>query len=225
MEQKRITACRRWIAAASGLILALGLVAVDSAMAGDVSRRMERDINLMEEIVSDLLVESPYWLVSSGGPAYGVYVDGFGVIINFRASLVSGSSWSRKRHGFSILGGLFKDRIIIHDDDDDDYYDDDFDDDEEYEKWRDRRKRRESRCYEKGKQELYDLLTDVGDLLDELGDEEWVAMAVFLEDHRYFRKNKLSRLFLKVRAADMRALEAGRITTEEFTQRVVEDEY
>lgn len=220
---------RRFLVAAVGLVLLLAWVGTDTAAAQEVSKKLERQIAHMEDIISDVLIESPNLLVSSGGPTFGIYVDGFGVILNLETSLVSSNHW---RDGISFLRGIGRGRIVLYDDDDDYWDDEDWDDedpddedDEAYKRWRDRRKARSERRYDRGIQELREALLESGDILDELADDEYVAIAVFLEDHRYFRRHRISRAFMKVKMSDLRAHADGRISYEELASRLVENVY
>ncbi|MFC1572121.1 hypothetical protein ACFL6M_00835 [Candidatus Eisenbacteria bacterium] len=224
MNRSQITSGKRLLMVGIGLVLVLSWIAIDFAAAGEVTKRTKRNIRIMEEIISDVLVESPYWLVSSGGPTTGVYVDGFGVLFTFEASLVSGSSYGKHRLGF------LKDFTFIwnDDEDDDEYYDDDdedLEDDEAYAKWRERRKKKASKCYAGGKEELREVLLDCDDIFTELAASDHIVIAAALDDNRYFRKNKLSRLVMKVRVSDLRAFEAGSINETELASRLLEEEY
>ncbi len=221
----------RLLVAAAALLACWSLTGWSDATAQDVPRKLEREIFLMEEIISDVLIDSPYWLVSSGGPNHGIYIDGFGVLFSLEASLTSGSFW-HDDGGWSLLRKLgwrrHSDRIIIDLDDDDEYWDDeDYDDEDEdaYDRYRSRRKERDERCYERGRGELREVLADTGDILSELNDQDYVAIAAFLEDHRYFRRNKLSRLFMKVKMGDLRAYHDDHISLEELESRIVVEEY
>ena len=194
----------------------------------------------MEELVSDVLVDSPYWLVGWGGPNHGIYLEDVGVIFSFEASLVTSSRWHDDDHGLRFLSRLGKNIVFWddHDDDwdddwdDDDYWlDDDEDEDEDeedreaYRKLRSHRTKRSERCYERGKRELREALAESAEILEELGDDDWVILAVALEDHRHFRRNHLSRLILKARMSDLRAYESGQIDAKQMSERMIEQEY
>lgn len=221
---------------ASVTILVLFAVAatVPPVAAQEMSKKMQREIGMMEEYISDLLIDSPYWLVSSGGPNQGIYLPGYGLVFSLEASLTSGQ-WSDSR-GWSLLRGLgirSHGHDVIVDWDDEDYDDedddaierDDKDNEDAYDRWRANRKKRDDRCYARGKEELREMLMDAGDLLTQLKDEDWVVVAASLGDHRYFRRNKLERLVLRARMSDLRARAAGTITADQLGTRIVIEEY
>ena len=209
-------------AVAVTLIVAFGWIAVTTASA-DVPRKLQRQIEIMEEAVSEMLIDSPNWLVSHGGPAYGVYLDAYGAVFGFDASLVSSG-----RHGihigdFSIRRLFSRDHVVIYDDDD--WDDEDWDDDDEaYKKWRSKRKARDARRYERGKDEMRELLLDFGATID-VADNEWVALVACLENDKFFRRNKLHRFVIKAKGKDLKQYDDGKLSLEEAEKRLVEEEY
>ncbi len=163
----------------------LALTALPSAQAGEVDKRMEREIRIAEEFISDMLVESPNWLVSWGGPTSGTYLDGVGVFFQFEASLVSGKHDRKGPFGWSVFRDFGKRVVILGDAD------------EEWEK-------------------------------TSLADDEWVTIIVVLDDHSFFRKNRLERLIVKARAGDLRdSIESmeNRGGRDALRGRIVETEY
>ncbi|MCK4413991.1 MAG: hypothetical protein KAY32_10635 [Candidatus Eisenbacteria sp.] len=229
----------RRLVLAAALIVTVGIAYSSAATAGEPSKRLQREVRIMEELVSDVLVESPYWLVSWNGPNHGTYIEDLGVIFCLEASLVSDRRWHDDDRGLRILSRLGK-HMFFRDDKDDDWDDDWLDEDEDddadrdddaaedddaYRKLRSRRAQRSERCYERGKRELRETLTDGTEMLSELADDDWVILSVSLEDNRFFRRNHLSRLILKARMDDLRAHEAGRIDAEQLNERIIEMEY
>jgi len=112
-----------WVA----LAIAVGFTAGawQPAYASDDARsdRMLRQVTLMEKVLDHVLKESPYWLVSAGDPTHGLYLEEFGVLYSFDASLVRGD-WGRKEFfDFSFFDRLRVEsddgRIIIWTDEDD----------------------------------------------------------------------------------------------------------
>ncbi len=218
----------RAVGALMALVVMIGWVGLDGAGAQEPQKKLQREIGRMEDVISDMLIDSPYWLVSSGGPNQGIYLPGYGVAFSLDASLTSGK-WSG--NSWSLLRGLgirkHGERVIVNWDDDDwDDEDDDAEsDDDTYDRWRANRKKRDDRCYARGKEELREVLADAGGMLSQLQDDDWVVLAVSLDDHRYFRRNKLERLVMRAKMGDLRARDAGRITTEQLATRIVEEEY
>lgn len=237
---KREGRVRGWsfVAVVAGLSLFAASLVAGPALAGEVSNKLEKRIDLLEDVLSDLLIDSPYWLVSAGAPAQGVYLEGFGVLLSFEGSLTSGSGWNLGDRRWSVFRKLGD--VLVWDSDDDRRWRSDDEDEDEYEEqeeqkdrkddlddetWKARHARRAGRCYERAKEELRELLMDSGDLVSELRDDEWIAIAADLEDHAYFRKQKLSALIVKARAGDVRAVDAKQLSEEQFLQRIVEQEY
>jgi hypothetical protein len=213
---------------AAGLILTTGWVQ-NATFAQDehVSDRLKRQINLMEEIIDEVLIESPYLLIFGGDPTHGIYLDEFGVLFAFEASLVdkdwewSDFPWIRNKFRIETEDG----KIIIYKGDDDDDDEIVIEGDEDIEDWLKDKEAHEMKTYESGKTELIDVLTDYGETLTRLRDNHWVAIAAFLRDTEYFRSRKISRLILKAKMSDLRAHAQDRITRDELLTRIVEEEY
>jgi hypothetical protein len=222
-----------------GLVFITGVLAPVNAQESDVSRKLSRKISVFERILSDVLHDSPYWLISGSQPAHGIYLDGFGVLFCFDASLVT-NQWSMGRNFISSLRdyriNIDSNRyIILGDDDDDDdieiYIDGDELDDmdkEEMEEYladlkesRSKRSKKEARRYERGKEELMEMLIDYGDNLPGMKDSEWVAIAAFLDGDDFFEDNDCEHLVIKAKVGD---LKAG-LDEDELIKRIVVEEY
>jgi len=207
-----------------GLILTL--VFTQTTLATEVDRKLAREIRISEAFISDMLVESPNWLVSWGGPNYGTYLDGYGVIFHFEASLVSDQHINIGKKGIFGLKNLGKDIFIWSDDEDDEELEELLeDDDEAYEKYKEKKKKRSERMYARGKEELKEVLLDAGDVMNSLPASDWVTLVVILDDNKFFRKNKLDRFILKAKVSDLNAHASGQISEEQLFARMVEEEY
>ena len=62
------------------------------------SRRQDKEIRLMENIIDDMLVESPNFLLQSADNTRGTFIEGYGAVFTFKTSLVyrgwnSGGGW------------------------------------------------------------------------------------------------------------------------------------
>lgn len=230
---KRITST---FAIAAGLILTTSGVLDDAAHAqeGHVSDKMKRQINLMEEIIDEVLIESPYLLIFGGDPTHGVYLEGFGALFGFEASLVDREwdwkefPWLRNKFRIETEDGKI---IIYRDEDEDKDKDNDKDDeiviesDEDVEDWLENKEADEMKTYESGKGELVDVLADYGETLTRLKDDDWVAIAAFLRDADYFSSRKISRLILRVKMSDLRAHAQDRLSRDDLLERIVQEEY
>ncbi len=231
MKERSRKTGRQILITAIGLAVVLGCLGTSLASAGDVPKRLKREMAFMEDLLSDVLVESPYWLVSSGGPTSAFYLDGFGVILNMQASLVGGSR-NFDFGGIKIFGRRLSSHVWDWDDDDDYYYDDDdedededWDEDKAYSRWSKRRRARAEKCYTRGKEELQEYLLECGDLVEQLGDNDWVAITARLKDHRYFRKIKTSHLMIRAKAGDLRNYASGGMDDDQMMDRMEIEEY
>jgi hypothetical protein len=65
-----------------------GWASPGQAQTGEPHKKLNRELRIVEELFNDVLIDSPNWLVSGGGPAHAAYVDGIGLVIGFEASLV-----------------------------------------------------------------------------------------------------------------------------------------
>jgi hypothetical protein len=214
------------------------------AEAGSISKKLKRQINVMEEVIDEILVESSYLLVYSSDPTHGVYLEEFGAIFGFEASLVGGR-WDFTK-GLEFLDKIHiesedgKTVIWIDDDDDEKQIeiikkkggDEDEDEDEDAIKKlkqirekSEKKGKNEEECYTKGKDELIEGLVDYGEILTGLRDDEWIAVTAFLKKAELFKRNEISRLVLRVRMRDLRAHADDDISRETLLDRVVVDEY
>ena len=223
--------------AACGLLaFAVTATAVVSTVSAEpVTRKLKRQISVMEKVIDETLLDSPNILVYSSNPSHGIYLEEFGVLFTFEASLVEKDdldgwgNWWKNNVRIERDGG----KIIIHSPDhDDDKGSDDHEksddaelDDEEWDSWREKRDAAESKLYERGKLELMHTLIDYGDTLTGLSDTQWVGIAAFLKNSDFFTENRISRLVLKARLGDLRAYAAGNLTEEAIKAKLVEEEY
>ena len=232
--------------------LLLGLLFVTQVRAADapVTRKTARQIDVMERIIDQVLVDSPNFLVQGRDNARGLYLEEFGVLFTFDASLVSDGGgdiskifkkWDGK--GFRIETDDDGDRVLVipdfssdendkdadegadKDADEDTDGDVDKDDAKDLRTWRDREVSRGERLYKRGKAEIVDVLLDYGDTLTTLPGDSWVAIVAFLRDSNYFEKQKISKLILKAKLDDLRKYASDGITEEEMIKRIVEQEY
>lgn len=217
------------LARLAGLIAGLAVLLIPCGPAraqdddeGPVGRRMKRQIGVLESIVDQVLLDSPNFLVSSSRNAHGLYLDGFGVLVTFEASLVDTEGWGDWGNKFRMETDKDGRTIVIIPDPDED---DDERDDDEGSSWIERHRRREARLYSNGKQEMVETILDYGDTVTSLADEEWLAIAAFLKDSDYFMESRISRLIMKARMKDLRSYAEGKISEEEMVARFVEEEY
>jgi hypothetical protein len=192
-------------------------------------------MDVMTQIVDHMLVESPNFFVRRDD-VRGMYIQEFGVILSFGASLVQDDfdkefkQWE-KGGGFRVEHLPDGTTLIVPKDEDDDSTrwgsdeDDDADpDDADVKGWRDRRGRGQDRSYKRGKTEFVDLLLDYGDTMTTLENGQWLAIVGQLSGE-YFDRRGFSRLVLKAKIDDLRAHAGGKISEEEMVKRIVVEEY
>ncbi len=215
------------------VVLLLGLLSVRAfAVDPPDSKKMARQMEVMEGIIDQVLVDSPNFLVYGRKNTYGLYVQDLGIIFTFSASLVQ-KKW--KGEEFWSWGGVEIEeedgQIILRRKDrkDRDEGEEEEEDEEGAEdegrdfatKYRDH----QERLYKRGKTELVDVLLDYGDTITTLKDDQWVGIVAFLRDSDFFLDNKISRLVLRAKIGDLRAYSAERINQEDMIKRMVIEEF
>jgi hypothetical protein len=206
-----------------------------SAVAPPSSRKMAKQIEVMETILDRVLLDSPNFLIRGTPVARGVFIPSFGVLFSFDASL-TGEDWEDLKNwsfpGFKIEEHDGQRVIIIDEDGDGDPEieemhgsEDDEADDETSGDPRDRRRDRQERTYGRGKTEIVDVLLDYGDTLSTLEANHWVAVMAHITDEEFIDRARMSHLILKAKMSDLRAYTAGNLSEEEMVKRIVTEEY
>jgi hypothetical protein len=196
---------------------ALGLWMTEAHAAGQpLPNKLEREMRVMSRTIDDALVDSPNLLVPNTEPTGGVYVDGVGAMFSFKATLVREHydtwSWAGDHHVEVHRNG----KVMIFDGDDDDEWEDEDGKDAEERKSerstaRKTRAKRLDRRYDRGKEELVDVLLDAGDILSSLKDSEQVIIAASFGESDYLDDKGINQLILKARVSDLRAYANGTI--------------
>ncbi|HMB71403.1 MAG TPA: hypothetical protein VKU85_18995 [bacterium] len=208
------------------------LVALAAAQAAAVepppTRKMTRQIEVMERIIDQVLLDSPNFLIRSTPVVRGTYLPETGVLFTFDASLVEHDwdgiefkNWNFGK-GFRVEERDGKRVIIIDDEPDEDEIEREVED--SLEEWRTKRRERTERVYVRGKTEMVDVLLDYGDTVT-LDSNQWVVIMGFLTDEDFIDRNRFSRLILKAKAGDLEGYASGKISEEEMVKRIVEAEY
>lgn len=219
------------IGAGAGLLILIGAATVTRTKAGEPVGwdSMKRDVERLEEDLDDLLLDSPNFLVSGRDDAHGIYIDEVGLILTFDASLV-GSNWNGSRswswNGFEMHRG----HVVIRDLGDlDDEEDEDRDrsdrDRSDRESRRDRDRSRESRRFERGKEELVDFMIDSKDMVGDLRGDQWLMVVACMRDSRYLDREEISRVVVKARVADLKAHDSGGLSAEALRGKITIEEY
>lgn len=217
-------------------VVALGSIAISNHAGAQSSpiqtKKLTRELAIMEKIIDQMLLDSGNFLVYSQPETRGLYLEEFGVLFSFQASLVNrngdGNNFDFNFNDYEVEDD--GDKITIRKKDKTKEKDTSDEDDEATESrlkrtWEKSQKTREARLYTQGKAEVIDILLDYGDSIESLKDGQWLAIAAYLKGSSYFLDNKISRLVLKARMGDIRAFSAGKISRESMLSKVVEEEY
>lgn len=227
----------RAVAALAGTLLLAALVSPAFAEKPAGAKKLNREIGIMERTIDEVLIESPNLLVSGGAMTDGIYVGDYGVVFTVDASPIPqgwrSSGWFSNHVEFEDEG----DRIIVYkdkhgwDEDDGDEGKDAKKDakargkrEKERFDWFAKRTDHEKKMYERGKEELRDVLVDYGDMLSSLRDDQSIVLAVQLHGAEYLDDQKISQCVMTARVGDLRALTAGTITRDAMLTKVTIDE-
>lgn len=203
----------------------MAVVSFNTVCADDpsASKKTMRQIGVMEKIIDQILIDSPNFLVSGGDNTRGLYIDQFGAVFGFEASLVS--QW----FDFGDIFSGLKDRISIDTNEDGDqvvtirkFGKDGKEEEVVIEK---EKGRTEEEIYNDGKEEMVQTMLDYGETMSSLRDGQWVVIAAFLKGADYFKERQISRLILKAKIDDLRAYSAGRLSESAARSRVLIEEY
>jgi hypothetical protein len=220
-----------WLPALLAIAVLVALMAAPAPAGADrttTSKRVQREIDIMERTLDDILVDSPYILVhSNSGVAKGVHVPEFGVVFTFDMNLVSS-----RYDGFNWFGSNIVDvdddgdRIVIHKRPH--RWDEDDKDNEKSSKdkrsWWEKRDADAKKCFERGKKELVEAVLDYGDMLTTLADDQWILVAADLRGNDYFTDEGLSQYTVKARMGDIRAYASGALGRDAAIARIIAEE-
>ncbi|MBM3287713.1 MAG: hypothetical protein FJY88_10255 [Candidatus Eisenbacteria bacterium] len=197
------------------------------------SSKMLRQIGVMERIIDKVLIDSPNFLVHGSENTHGLYLDGYGAIFGFEASLTS--------DGFDLgatlmgLNDVFETKV---DDEGNEYIvikkskkidtpgkprKDDKEGDREkrlIEIEHDRQKR-----FEAGKEELVQVLLDYGETMTIIRDGEWFLIAGYMQKLTFSKEKEITRVIVKAKAQDLKSYSAGDISEAVMRSRVQIEEY
>ena len=231
------------------LLPALLLLGTDSAMAGDRPTKLERQIDVMEGAIDDMLVDSPNFLVAGRHVTEGFDAEDYGVLFSFQASL-TGLGWDEDSdHSSSHFWPWNwdkKHRIIVLEGDDGDEEEFELDDGSiiirdgavhimgkdarelkklfkngRYETIDDETYReRQLKKYDQAKEELIDVFMEYGEILKELSSGQTVRVVARLHDIDFPKEKEIRRLSLSASIDDLRAYGDGRLSESEMRDRI-----
>lgn len=222
-------------AAVAAILLSLANLAGAAA-----SEKVIRQIGVMEKIVDKVLVDSPNFLVQRGDNTRGLYIDGFGVVFTFDASLVN------EFYGIQKLFSL-EDRFEMKTDEDGNQVfvikkgskeeleakKEELESKrqeaekavEKVKKSSDEKMKDRAKLYADGQAELVQALLDYGETMTSLTDDNSIILAAFLKDDDYFKEQRISRLILEAKMRDLRAFSSGSISAETMKSRISVEDY
>jgi hypothetical protein len=201
----------------------LGLAVVAASAAEATESRLDRKVRVMEKVIDEVLVQSPNILVSPGGTARGLVLEEFGALFTIEGSL--GGSGLIHIRGIRVPRAPAppdgsRNVIIVPDVD--------HEEGDEGKSWEEMEREAEERSKEMLaglKTELIDTLIDYGATLGELGNDQWVAIAAFLDSREFLGSGDSGkRLILKARMKDLRQVAAGSLSRDAAISKIVVDE-
>lgn len=195
---------------------------------GAGSKKVTRQIGVMESIVDEVLIDSPYFLVSGRDNARGLYLEGFGAVFTFDASLVTSPFWGGKLD-ITFLedwGG----KVEVDEDEDGNKIITIHKGSKDAEKKAKEAQKKEKKdpkvVYENGKEEMKQTMLDYGETLTFLADDEHLVIAAFMGKMDFWKdKDRPSRMILKVKMRDLRAFTSGSLSESAAKGKIVFEEY
>jgi hypothetical protein len=169
------------------------------------------------------------------GNTRGLYVDPFGVVFTFTASILRGDSplsslsewsFSTKDDRYDITTDKDGNQIITIKKGKKKAGDAETDQPVEKEKdpektWRTEREAK----YSNAKGELIQALLDYGETITSLKLGQYVLVAGFMKDDDFFKEEKISRFILKAKVDDLRAFASGELTESAVRAKIQIEEY
>ena len=225
-----ITHASTWktVLTAALMVAAIGMVAITASAADESQSRLDRKVAVMERVLDEVLVQSPNVVVSARGVTRGLVLEGYGALFTLDARVgtdyfmalpapaaapappvpVEGSSdeviiTPRVRHR-SRTG-----EMVV----------------ESWDEWQKESKEKWAEQYKAFKSELIDALIDYGATLSELGNDQWVAVAAFLDSSPMIGgRDDGGRLGLKVKMGDLRKYSGGSLSRDAAVAKVMVEE-
>ena len=202
---------------------------------GATPQRMLRQIGVMEKIIDKVLIDSQNVLVSGMGNTRGLYVDPFGVVFTFTASILRGDSplarlsdwsFSTKEDQYEITIDRDGNQVITIKKGKNKAEKAKKDEKPEEERnpetaWETERQQK----YANAKGELIQALLDYGETMTSLKPGQSVLIAGFMKDDDFFKEEKISRFVLKAKVDDLRAFSSGELTESAMRSKISIEEY
>ncbi|MFB3908165.1 MAG: hypothetical protein ACE15D_07160 [Candidatus Eisenbacteria bacterium] len=223
---------------------ALAAVAAGAAPGSSDPRpeKMLRQIGVMEKIIDKVLLESPNFLVSRGDNARGLYLDSFGAVFTFDASMTT-PRFALENY-FQNLGERFevstddsggtviriKTRELEKDAKELEAKAKDLEMQAKKAEAKARAMAEDAEgakgvVYENAKAELVQVLLDYGDTMTALRAGQTLLVAAFFQGAGPFEEKRPTHLVVSAKIDDLRAYSDREITEEEARSRIKIDEY
>jgi hypothetical protein len=204
-------------AGGAALILCSLGVPVLRATAAAPTDRSSRQVRLMSRILDDALIESRNWLVRGSSVAQGVYLADFGAVFQFEASINSDD------RDFLFGPGA---RVEIDKNGDGDIVVHKKRGLRDLLSGRDREKSDEDTAglYQKGKDELVQVLADNAEVLSALPAGQAVVISVSLTDSDLKEEKDITRLLIRVSTDDLKSFGQNRLSDSELRSRIKVEE-
>lgn len=214
------------------LLLGVALFATPAAAGKSDNEKVMRQIGVMEKIIDKVLLDSPFLLVHSGDNTRGLFVDEFGAIFSFDASL-TGRDFDLSKY-FEAM----PERFQIKTDEDGNQVIVIKKHEEELKKQADPESKKKGKKaseddafsdqatrYQGAKDELIQALLDYGETMSTLRNGQYIMIAAFMKQDEFMKANKISRLMIKAKMDDLRAFAQGDLTEDALRSRIAVDEY
>jgi hypothetical protein len=236
---------RPFLISLPALVLALSILPpVPTALAGE-SSRLERQLEIVEEAINDMLIDSPNFLVSGSEVTQSIDDEEGGVLFIFRATLTS-PGWHPGGGILSNLGWrpgeksiiVLKDRqhegekelslndadisikdgeITIRDKDGKKF---DLDDMKLQKMNPAKAEKTQLEKYQKAKEEMVQVLIDYGEILKALPAGQSVRIVARLHDLDLPKDQMVRKLSVRAKIDDLRAYGDGKLSEQEMRSRV-----
>jgi hypothetical protein len=214
-----------WHAAAAATFILIGLLVMPSAGEGapETSDRLDRKVKVMEKVIDEVLKQSPNVKFSPGNGTRGLVLEGFGTLFVVDANLggeylvrslgiATGRTVGTYASGEDFLirsaPKNMKDGKVVAGELS-------FEEMKKEAEQRDRENRAALRA------EVVAALIDYGVTLTELGDNDWVAVAVFLGGWGPRSSGGIDQMVFKVKMSDLRQHSSGRLSRDAVEAKVI----
>jgi hypothetical protein len=208
------------------MVATIGMAAVTASAADESQSRLDRKVAVMERVLDEVLVQSPNVVVSSRGVTRGLVLEGYGALFTLDARVGTDSFMALPAPAplppASPEGS--SDEVIIvprvrHQTRTGEMVV------ESWDEWQKESQEKRAEQYKAFKSELIDAVIDYGATLSELGNDQWVAVAAFLDSGPWIGgRDDGGRLVVKVKMGDLRKYSGGSLSRDAAVAKVIVEE-